>query len=85
MCLGLSFGKFVVDFVDDLRVYSSDMENHESHLTTVFEMLREAQIYVNPEKTVDKNRLLRACCVCRGNQDGSQAGSSYSELGSTLE
>ncbi|MCO5560625.1 hypothetical protein L7F22_014241 [Adiantum nelumboides] len=49
--LRLYMGKFVVDFNDDVLVYSKSIEDHESQLVTVFQTLREAKLYANPEKT----------------------------------
>ena len=37
--------KFVVVFIDDILVYSSNAEEHEHHLRTVLEKLAQHQLY----------------------------------------
>ena len=37
--------KFVIVFIDDIVVYSSDPEEHAEHLRTVLQILRERQLY----------------------------------------
>ena len=40
-------GQFVVDFIDDVLVYSKNSIEHESHLRSVFQQLRETGLYAN--------------------------------------
>ncbi|XP_060968532.1 uncharacterized protein LOC133036063 [Cannabis sativa] len=42
--------KFVVVYLDDIVVYSATLEEHQEHLTTVFQKLRKEQLYVKREK-----------------------------------
>ncbi|XP_028097952.1 uncharacterized protein LOC114297685 [Camellia sinensis] len=42
--------KFVVVFVDDIHIYSPSEEEHEGHLRTVLQLLREHQLYAKYEK-----------------------------------
>ena len=44
-------GQFVVDFIDDVLVYSKNIIEHESHLRSVFQQLREIWLYANKDKT----------------------------------
>lgn len=44
--------KFVLNFVDDLIVYSKDLEEHLSHLKQVTEKLKLHNLTVNPSKAV---------------------------------
>ena len=44
-------GQFVVDFIDDLLVYSKNIIEHYSHLTTMFQQLCETGLYANKDKT----------------------------------
>ena len=44
-------GQFVVDFIDDVLVYSKNIIEHESHLRSVFQQLREIGLYANKNKT----------------------------------
>ena len=37
--------QFVVVFIDDILVYSKDLENHDTHLRVVLETLRKEQLY----------------------------------------
>ena len=41
---------FVVMFIDDIRVYSKDRENHDTHLQVVLKSLRKEQFYVKLNK-----------------------------------
>lgn len=43
--------KFVVVYLDDIVVYSSTLEEHAGHLRTVFQVLRENELYVKKEKS----------------------------------
>ena len=42
--------KFVMVFVDDVLIYFNDRDKHATHLRTVFQTLREHQLYVKPKK-----------------------------------
>ena len=44
-------GQFVVDFIDDVLVYSKSLQEHEPHLFTVFQALRDIKLYANSDKT----------------------------------
>jgi hypothetical protein len=42
--------KFVLDFIDDLLIYSKNREEHEEHLRLVLQVLREHQLYAKFSK-----------------------------------
>jgi hypothetical protein len=42
--------KFVVVFIDDILIYSRNMEEHEEHLGIVLQWLREHQLYAKFNK-----------------------------------
>jgi hypothetical protein len=42
--------KFVVVFIDDILIYSETTKEHEKHLRTVLEKLRQNQLYAKFEK-----------------------------------
>ena len=42
--------KFVIVFIDDILVYSGSPEEHEEHLWTVLQILRELQLYAKFSK-----------------------------------
>jgi len=42
--------KFVVVFIDDILVYSANIEIHEQHLRAVLEKLRQNQLYAKFSK-----------------------------------
>ena len=44
------FRPYLDQFVDDVLVYSPDMETHQIHLRTVLEMLRQHRLYVKFSK-----------------------------------
>jgi hypothetical protein len=46
----LELHKFVIVFVDDILVYSKNMEEHEEHLRIVLQRLREHQLYAKFSK-----------------------------------
>jgi hypothetical protein len=43
-------GKFVMEFIDDILVYSKSMEEHEQHLQIVLQQLQEHQMYAKFSK-----------------------------------
>jgi hypothetical protein len=42
--------KFVIDFLDDILVYSKSKEEHEQHLRLVLQVLRGNQLYAKLRK-----------------------------------
>ena len=42
--------KFVVVFIDDILVYSRDVQEHEQHLSIVLQILREKQLFAKLSK-----------------------------------
>ena len=44
-------GFFVVNFIDDVLVYSKNLIDHEVHLHSVFQALRQHGLFANSEKT----------------------------------
>ena len=42
--------RFVVDYVDDILIYSKSKEDHERHLRVVLQFLRENQLYAKFSK-----------------------------------
>lgn len=44
--------RFVLIFFDDILIYSRTAEEHEEHLSTVFQVLRENQLFANRKKCV---------------------------------
>ncbi|KAL0286801.1 UNVERIFIED_CONTAM: Retrovirus-related Pol polyprotein from transposon.6 [Sesamum angustifolium] len=42
--------QFVIVFIDDILIYSSSYEEHEQHLHTVLQILREKQLYAKFSK-----------------------------------
>nr|CAD1821581.1 unnamed protein product [Ananas comosus var. bracteatus] len=42
--------RFVVVYLDDIVVYNNTLEEHAEHLRTIFQVLRENQLYVKREK-----------------------------------
>jgi hypothetical protein len=49
--LGL-INKCVVVYLDDVTVYSKNIEDHIQHLTHIFERCRKYGISLNPKKTI---------------------------------
>lgn len=42
--------KFVINFMDDILIYSPDFNTHQDHLHQVLNKLEEAELYANPDK-----------------------------------
>lgn len=43
--------KFVVVYLDDILIYSKNLEQHRQHVKMVLQALREAKLLVNPAKS----------------------------------
>ena len=41
------FDQFVVLFINDILIYLKNREDHENHLKTILQILREKQLYAN--------------------------------------
>ena len=48
----LSFSGFMVKYIDDILVFSDSMEDHLTHLRTVFSRLADAQLYPKMSKCI---------------------------------
>jgi hypothetical protein len=48
--LGAFIGKFVMVYFDDILIYSKSCDAHLEHLRAVFNVLRDACLFGNPEK-----------------------------------
>ena len=44
-------GQFVVDFIDDVLVYSKNLIDHEAHLHSIFQALQQQGLFANSDKT----------------------------------
>lgn len=44
-------GKFVVDFFDTVLIYSKNIQEHEGHLKSIFQALRQTSLFANMDKT----------------------------------
>lgn len=44
-------GKICHIYLDDIVIWSQNLEEHERNIREVLKALREARLYVNPEKT----------------------------------
>ena len=42
--------KFVINFMDDILIYSPDFDSHVHHISMVLDKLKSAQLYANPDK-----------------------------------
>ena len=42
---------FVIVFFDDILIFSKSHEEHKQHLDTVFSLLRDHDLYANPDKS----------------------------------
>ena len=47
----LNHQDFVIVFFDDILIFSRSHEQHKQHLHTIFELLREHDLYANPDKS----------------------------------
>jgi len=57
--LHLYLDSFVVVYLDDIVVYSVNMEDHKTHLALVFEVLKKNQLYLKKSKCVlSENEIL---------------------------
>lgn len=43
---------FVIVYLDDIVIFSTSLEDHQTHLRAVFNALRTHQLYANPEKCI---------------------------------
>ena len=43
-------GKYVYVYLDDIFIFSYSIEEHEDHLKSVFDILREQQLYLSAKK-----------------------------------
>ena len=48
--LHLYLDSFVVVYLDDIVIYSDNMEDHKKHLALVFEALKKSQLYLKKSK-----------------------------------
>ena len=48
---GISY-KYMVHYIDDLLVYSPDVQTHIQHLQTVFDRIRGANLRIHPQKSI---------------------------------
>jgi len=53
---------FVVVFIDDILVYSTNDVKHKEHLKTVMEKLREIKLFAKLNKCENKNGLVVDRC-----------------------
>ena len=42
--------KFVIIYIDDILIYSTNEEEHENHLETILKKLREHKLYAKESK-----------------------------------
>jgi hypothetical protein len=52
-------GSFVAVYLDDILVYSPDMESHREHLAWVLQQLREHKLYAKKSKCEFARRELQ--------------------------
>jgi hypothetical protein len=67
--------KFVVVFLDDILIYSRTKEEHEGHLRTMLQVLREHQLYAKVSKCTFLSKadpLFGSHSFRRGNKSGSR-------------
>ncbi|XP_020553067.1 uncharacterized protein LOC110012712 [Sesamum indicum] len=64
--------QFVIVFIDDILIYSSNHKEHEQHLRTILQILREKQLYVNSANNFEKlkKRLTSAPILALPSEDG---------------
>ena len=48
----LNHQDYVIVFFDDLLIFSKSHEEHEQHLQSVFDLLRDHELYDNPDKSL---------------------------------
>lgn len=50
MTYGECLGNYVITFIDDILIYSPDLQTHISQVSDVLKLIQENQLYVKGEK-----------------------------------